>query len=123
MATREKVDAFMAAIEAGDGARIYRVCSPSAQIFDSNGNVFLDLAALGSAEATAKDFAEKMGETRLAYSDREVQLDADTAAETHTVMVFAAPSDTEPVAVVKVKVVLTFVDGEIVKSEETALDS
>ena len=70
-----------------------------------------------------QDFEEKMGGMRLSYSDRDVQLEAETAVEMHTVTVFAAPDQKEPVAVVKVKVLLTFdAQGEIVKSEETALD-
>ena len=123
-AVRQKVDEFMAAIEAADGARLFGACAPNAKIFDSDGNLFLDLAELGSPEATASDFSEKMGSTRLSYRDRAVAIVGGGVTETHTVRVFTSPDDTDPVAEVKVCVTLALDDnGSILKVTDMVLEN
>eukprot|EP00947_MAST-08B_sp_MAST-8B-sp1_P003631 g3631.t1 len=114
---------YFAALEAGDGARVYNVCAPDAKLFDSEGNVFLDMASFTGDDAAAQCGAaltEKMGGMKLKYSDAEVEAKPGSGEgiETHTVSVYSPVGGEEPVAVVRVRVVVA-VDESAGKVKQT----
>jgi hypothetical protein len=115
---------YFIACEAGDGAALYKACTPDAKLYDSEGNLFMDLSAMKDAEACAVALKKLMGPTRLQYSERKLQIeDADAIVETHTVTVTDKESSSdEPVAVVRVRVRLLFdKSAKVCKAEETVV--
>ena len=69
-ATRELVDAYMAAVEAKDGAALFAVCDESAKIFGTGDELFIDLAEVADAAACDAIVKEKMGPVTLTYENR-----------------------------------------------------
>ena len=70
---------YFDAIEGGDGGALFECCSADAQLFDTEGGVFMDFSTLATAEATAADLASKMGPCQLRYTI--VSRDAEALVE------------------------------------------
>merc|ERR1712086_823379 len=112
-ATRELVDAYMAAVEAKDGAALFAVCDESAKLFGTGDELFIGFAEVADAAACDEIVKEKMGPVTLTYVDRVVTVEGDVATETHTVNVEVDGAFAEAVPV---KVTLTFSNAKVVEA-------
>merc|ERR1711865_329979 len=99
-ATRELVDAYMAAVEAKDGAALFAVCDESAKLFGTGDELFIDFAEVADAAACDEIVKEKMGPVTLTYENRVVTIDGAVVDN------------------VVVKVTLTFSNAKIAKATE-----
>ena len=118
------VKGFFAASELGNGASLYRACANDAKLYDSDGNLFMDMATFADADACAAGMAKLMGSTRLKYSERSLNVESDeSVVVTHTVTVRDTESSSdEPVAVVRVRAQLTIdSNGKVSKATEAVL--
>merc|ERR1711865_951680 len=114
-ATRELVDAYMAAVEAKDGAALFALCDGSAKIFGTDDELFIDFAEVNDAAACDALVKAQMGAVNLTYSDRVVEIEEDQAVEKHGVKV---EMDGNVVANLVMEVTLTFADGKVIKATE-----
>ena len=118
------MQAFFDAVEGGDGAALFQCCTNDSQLFDTDGNVFLDMATLGSAEATAEEFAAKMGPVQLLYTS--ISRDTEAGVEIHDVSVFpeGGKGKVQPAVTVRVKVTLELdAEGKVRKSTEEEINA
>ena len=125
MATEALMQRYFDSIEGGDGGALFDCCSAEAQLFDTEGGVFMDFATLATAEATAADLASKMGPCQLRYT--VVSRDTEALVEVHDVDVYPeGGADTDgvsPAVQVRIKVTLS-VDaesGKVTKAVEEEL--